>query len=318
MTKKPHFNLPRSEERLKKTKWQWFLLILFVISLCAPAAAQTSTENITLDLKAVSMETFVNEIKAQAGYTFFYNDSIAKAVEPVTIAVRDAALESVLKQVLEPKGYTFIIEDKTVIIKKAATKIHQINLIEISGRVVDEQKNPIPGATVLVKGTTRGTATDTHGKFVLNLVNTDDITLLFSFVGMESREVKYTGQDSINVVLKSAVNEMDQVNVVSTGYQNVNRRDMVGSYTTLKADDIKIASYNNITNMLQGQVPGMVVTRTSSRAGSSPSIKIRGTSTLGNTDPLFVVDGIIQDDPIEFNAQQSTTWRTSSATRFPG
>ena len=96
MTKKPHFNLPRSEERLKKTKWQWFLLILFVISLCAPAAAQTGTENITLDLKAVSMETFVNEIKAQAGYTFFYNDSIAKAVEPVTIAVRDAALESVL------------------------------------------------------------------------------------------------------------------------------------------------------------------------------------------------------------------------------
>lgn len=306
MTKKPHFNLPRSEERLKKPKWQWFLLILFVISLCAPAAAQTGTEKITLDLKAVSMETFVNEIKAQAGYTFFYNDSIAKAVEPVTIAVRDAALESVLKQVLEPKGYTFIIEDKTVIIKKAATKIHQINLIEISGRVVDEQKNPIPGATVLVKGTTRGTATDTHGKFVLNLVNTDDITLLFSFVGMESREVKYTGQDSINVVLKSAVNEMDQVNVVSTGYQNVNRRDMVGSYTTLKADDIKIASYNNITDMLQGQVPGMVVTRTSSRAGSSPSIKIRGTSTLGNTDPLFVVDGIIQDDPIEFNAQVGT------------
>ena len=125
---------------------------------------------------------------------------------------------------------------------------------------------------------------------------------------MESKEVKYTGQDTINVVLKEVVNEMDEVTVVSTGYQTVNRRDMVGSYTTVKAEDIMMPAYSTIDQMLQGQVPGMMVLRGSARAGTSPHIKIRGTSTLlGNTDPIWVVDGIIQDDPISINASSDMT-----------
>ncbi|MDE7073847.1 MAG: SusC/RagA family TonB-linked outer membrane protein, partial [Odoribacter sp.] len=122
---------------------------------------------------------------------------------------------------------------------------------------------------------------------------------------METQEVKYTGQDSMLIVMRDAVQEMEEV-VVTTGYQNINRRDMVGSYSTVKADDIKIGGVSNISDMLQGQIAGMVVTRSSGRAGSSPKIKIRGTTTLGNTDPLFVVDGIIQDDPIRFNASVGT------------
>ena len=103
----------------------------------------------------------------------------------------------------------------------------------------------------------------------------------------------------INVVMKEAVNEMEEVTVVSTGYQTVNRKDMVGSYTVIKADDVMIPSYSTIDQMLQGQVAGMMIMNTSSRVGASPKIKIRGTATLlGNQDPLWVVDGIIQDDPI--------------------
>lgn len=87
--------------------------------------------------------------------------------------------------------------------------------------------------------------------------------------------------------------------VVVTGYQNIKRRDLVGSITTVKAKDVIMPSFTTIDQMLQGRVAGMVVTNTSSRVGTAPKIQIRGTSTLlGNQDPLWVIDGIIQEDPL--------------------
>ncbi|MFR1240578.1 MAG: carboxypeptidase-like regulatory domain-containing protein, partial [Butyricimonas faecihominis] len=187
------------------------------------------------------------------------------------------------------------------------TKESEKKFIRITGRVTDENKNALPGVTDSVKGMTIGTATDAIGKYMLRLPEMENLSLLFSFVGMETKEVKYTGQDTINVMLKETVNEMDEVTVVSTGYQTVNRKDMVGSYTTVKAEDIMMPAYANIDQMLQGQVPGMMVLSSSARAGASPKIQIRGTSTvLGNSDPIWVVDGIIQDDPISINA--SSNW----------
>ncbi|MFR4039420.1 MAG: TonB-dependent receptor plug domain-containing protein [Butyricimonas faecalis] len=108
----------------------------------------------------------------------------------------------------------------------------------------------------------------------------------------------------MNVVMEEESQDMDEV--VVTGYMNVNRRDMVGSYTTLKADDVMMPAYSSIDQMLQGQVPGMIVMNTSTRVGTSPKIQIRGTSTLlGNQDPLWVVDGIIQEDPLEIDANSA-------------
>ena len=119
--------------------------------------------------------------------------------------------------------------------------------------------------------------------------------LTFSFIGMEKKTLKYTGKKTINVTLTSSSTEIDEV--VVTGYQNIQRRDLVGSITTIKAKDIIIPSYTTIDQMLQGRVAGMVVTNSSSRVGTAPKIQIRGTSTLqGNRDPLWVVDGIIQED----------------------
>ena len=112
---------------------------------------------------------------------------------------------------------------------------------------------------------------------------------------MEKKTLKYTGKKTINVTLTNSSTEIDEV--VVTGYQNIQRRDLVGSITTIKAKDIIIPSYTTIDQMLQGRVAGMVVTNSSSRVGTAPKIQIRGTSTLqGNRDPLWVVDGIIQED----------------------
>ena len=251
------------------------------------------------------LEDVLEYLKANTDYEFVYRreslgDSRVKSVE-----LKDATLKQILDQVLRQNGFDYEIVDRIVIVRKLA-QAQQKKEIKITGRVTDDKKQPIPGVTIIVKGLTVGTATDANGKYMLRLPQVENLSLLFSFVGMETKEVKYTGQDTINVVLKETVNEMDEVTVVSTGYQNVNRKDMVGSYTTVKAEDIMMPAYANIDQMLQGQVPGMMVLSSSTRAGASPKIQIRGTSTLlGNQDPIWVVDGIIQDDPISINASSN-------------
>ena len=117
---------------------------------------------------------------------------------------------------------------------------------------------------------------------------------------MAPYKVAYTGQENINVILKESAETMDEV--VVTGYQTLRKSDVVGSVSTVKASDIMMPVYTSIDQMLQGRVAGMMVMNTSSRVGTSPKIRIRGTSTiLGNQDPLWVVDGVIQPDPIPLN-----------------
>lgn len=241
-------------------------------------------------------------LKNNSDYEFVYRTEILGDTKVKNLELTNVTLKEILDIVLRQNGFDYEIVDKVVAIRKLAVT-QQKKEIKISGKVTDERNQPMPGVTVMVKGLTVGTATDKNGNYVLRLPEMKELILIYSFVGMEARQVKYTGQDTINVVLRETVNEMDEVTVVSTGYQSVNRRDMVGSYTTVKAEDIMMPAYANIDQMLQGQVPGMIVLNSSARAGSSPKIQIRGTSTvLGNSDPIWVVDGIVQDDPISINA----------------
>ena len=246
-------------------------------------------------------------LKNNSDYEFVYRTEILGDTKVKNLELTNVTLKEILDIVLRQNGFDYEIVDKVVAIRKLAVT-QQRKEIKISGKVTDEQKQPMPGVTVMVKGLTVGTATDKNGNYVLRLPEMKELILIYSFVGMESRQVKYTGQDTINVVLRETVNEMDEVTVVSTGYQSVNRRDMVGSYTTVKVEDIMMPAYANIDQMLQGQVPGMMVLSSSARAGTSPKIQIRGTSTvLGNQNPIWVVDGIIQDDPISINASSDLT-----------
>ena len=228
-----------------------------------------------------------------------------KAIQHITVDARQMMVRDVLEKCLENTGLSYVFKRNVIVIQKAVKDEPEKNIVRISGKVTDEKDEPLPGVTVFVKGFIRGvgTSTDNAGRYSVSVPKVEKLSLVFSFVGMEPKEIMYTGQDTINVVLREMVNEMDEVTVVSTGYQTVNRKDMVGSYTTLKAEDIMLPAYSSIDQMLQGQVAGMVITNSSARAGASPKIQIRGTSTiLGNQDPIWVIDGIIQDDPIEINA----------------
>lgn len=177
----------------------------------------------------------------------------------------------------------------------------------IKGIVVEAGGEPIPGATVILKGTKTGVMTDADGNFTLPVKGqAKEFTITVSSVGMEPVTLKASVGKPVKVELKS--NNMLQELVVETGYSTLPRKDMVGAYTTVKAEDVMMPAMTSIDQMLQGKISGMVVTNSSTRVGAKPSITIRGTSTImGNTDPLWVVDGIIQSDPLSIDASSALT-----------
>lgn len=282
-----------------------FALFMFLGFCTCRATVSAQDARIDLEMSNVTLSQVFQRIEQLTDYMFIYKSEDVKAIQHITVDARQMMVRDVLEKCLENTGLSYVFKRNVIVIQKAVKDEPEKNIVRISGKVTDEKDEPLPGVTVFVKGFIRGvgTSTDNAGRYSVSVPKVEKLSLVFSFVGMEPKEIMYTGQDTINVVLREMVNEMDEVTVVSTGYQTVNRKDMVGSYTTLKAEDIMLPAYSSIDQMLQGQVAGMVITNSSARAGASPKIQIRGTSTiLGNQDPIWVIDGIIQDDPIEINA----------------
>jgi len=160
--------------------------------------------------------------------------------------------------------------------------------ISVSGIVVDETGNPIPGASVYVKGTTQGTISDIDGNFKLDCPS--DATLVFSFVGYTTQEIAVNGRSNIGTVSMQEDNkELEQVVVI--GYGTQKKVDLTGSVAVVDADEMKKVSNSNISTMLEGKVAGVQIT-SDGQPGADPSVRIRGIGSFGSTAPLYVIDGV--------------------------
>ena len=281
------------------------LLMFFWVLMLVGMADLHAQDKINIDIKNGTLVDVFKSIQQQSEYRFMYSSQDVTAVRDVSIQMKDAEVFHVLEVVLRKTDLMFVVENKVIFIKKREpVRVAAARGMRIVGQVTDEKKNVMPGVTILLKGTTVGTVTNKDGNYMLVLPGQEKITLVYSFVGMITQEVEYTGKDTINVVLKEDSKMVDEV--VVNGYQTMRKSDVVGSMTTVKASDIMMPSYTSIDQMLQGRVAGMMVTNTSSRVGTTPKIRVRGTSTLlGNQDPLWVVDGIIQPDPIPINSNDA-------------
>ena len=174
----------------------------------------------------------------------------------------------------------------------------------VTGVVLDENRDTLPGVTVMLKGTTTGVVTDIHGRYTLNIpMSMENPVICFSFVGKKTKEVTFTGQTELNVTLESEHQEIEEV--VVTGYQNLDPRQVTSAIQTIKMDDIIVPGINTIDKLLEGHVPGMTFMRNSGQVGASPRLRIRGTSTvLGTQEPLWVLDGIPLTDPVNVDPAQ--------------
>ena len=295
MTKMTHFNPPLWNELLKIINLQCILLILFVIGLGHSLKAQSGEEKISLNLKNATMAAFEKEIKKQVGYAFFYKDSVAKVIEPISIVVKNTTLKSILDEVIVKKGFSYIIEDKTVVVRKAS-KTPQVNLVQITGRVVDEKGNSIPGATVVIHGTTQGVAADFDGHYKL-MASPDDV-LRVSFIGYKTEIVPIKGKTRVNVILRPTSENIDEVTVVAFGEQK--KESVVSSITTVDVKQLKSSS-SDLTTQFAGKIPGMIAWQTGGIPGAltedemNTKFYIRGITsfqTSANIDPLILIDNV--------------------------
>ncbi len=159
-----------------------------------------------------------------------------------------------------------------------------------SGTVSDESGEPIPGVSVVVKGTTVGTITDIDGNYVLSNVP-ENATLVFSFIGMRDKEVTVNGQVNISVTMEQDMIGLDEV--VAVGYGVTKKMDLTGASSNISAEDLNPGAVTNPLQQMAGQAAGVNITQVGSEPGATPTVRIRGiTSLTGGNDPLVVIDGI--------------------------
>ncbi len=171
-------------------------------------------------------------------------------------------------------------------------------VLPVSGVVSDENGAPLLGVTVFEKGGSNGTATNPDGRYTINVRK--GATLVFSYVGYESYECTYNGETSLNVTLKEASGLMDEVVVI--GYGAVKKKDLTGSVTAVQGNELAARQTTTLSTALQGSMSGLLVTRDGSNPGSSGTIKVRGITTMGDNNPLIIVDGSPCDDIDYVNA----------------
>ncbi len=294
------------------------IVILFMLIGLTHLSAEVRSQNasVSLKLKDVTVEQVILEVEKQLKQDFFFSKREVDVTKKISVNLNQATLDELVRVIFGEKFGYRLVDNLIVITPKAVVAEEEEKTILIKGQVVDKGGAPLPGVTVLIEGTMVGSATDVDGKFSLPLPKElKGVVVVFRFVGMETQKIQLAnikdkeileGRKNLKVVMEEQVEKMDEV--VVTGYQTVNRKDMVGSYSVLKASDIMMPAYSSIDQMLQGQVAGMIVMNTSSRVGTNPQIRIRGTTTLlGNKDPLWVVDGVVQSDPISMDVSTAMT-----------
>ncbi len=282
------------------------LSVLFIVLIQFLALSVVYGNEINLKVKDMPLGEVLQKISVETDYFIVFSKEDIKGItKKITLNVTDASIEEVMKICLENTGLKFVLKDKTVIISKdKTTRQKGTNSIEVKGKVVDPDGSPLPGATVLIKGTVKGTTTNANGQYSI-MVPGKGTVLVFSFIGMTTQEVTIIENKNVyDIVLEQNIEEIGEV--VITGYQTMSKRELASAISTIKAADIKIGSVINVDQMLQGQIPGMLVMTASGEPSSTPTIRIRGNSSIsGSKAPVWVVDGIIQEDPMpsSYNAQ---------------
>lgn len=258
---------------------RWLLCLLMAVCCTFSAWALPSQEKmVTLKLHNVSIETVLDAVKKQTGVSMLYNSQMFKGVQPVSVNVKNQQWELALKLVLNPRGFDFVMKNGIVVIRKMQKEKHRVK-----GIVIDSNKEPIPGASVIVKGTRTGSSTNIEGEFNLE-VEGDKVDLEVSFIGMKKQivHVDASRKKLVEITMVDDVKTLEDV--VVTGYGNVRKSSFTGSSTQITGDDLRKVSQTNVIGALQTFDPSFRLvnnTQFGSDPNALPEMYIRGRSGFG-------------------------------------
>jgi len=276
-----------------------FLKIMRIsIFLIAFASLQTfaltnyaQTKKIDLKIEQASIVKVLEKIEDQTDFFFFYNNQVVNLDKKISIDLKNKSINEILDALFEGTEVKYTINNRQIILSEKDSGNNQSQQQKsISGKVTDTTGATLPGVSVIINGTTFGTITDSNGKYNLSNVPAD-ATIIFSFVGMKSMEVKVGTKTVLDVVLTEETIGIEEV--VAIGYGVSRKADLTGASTNIGHGDLNQGAVTNPLQQLSGRAAGVNITQVGSEPGSGPNVRIRGiTSLIGGNDPLVVVDGI--------------------------
>jgi TonB-linked SusC/RagA family outer membrane protein len=290
------------------------LTAFFLLVTCLHVTAAGYSQKVTLTVKDVPLQQVFAEIITQTGVSIVYSEKVLSNTSPVTLKVKDASVPEVLDLCLRNQKIMYAHEGNSFIIKQIPIVTYIDTTLTVTGKVSTASGTPLPGATIMVKGTRKGTQTDAMGNFTLRDIHEKDI-LVISNIGYTTREV--AAANSINITLEEDTKKFNEVVVV--GYSNKKREELTSSVSVVSAEKLKDVTTNDVGSMLQGKVAGLQVVNASGVPGAAAEIRLRGVSSVNaSQSPLFVVDGIIGGNYDPNDVENITVLKDAGATAMYG
>lgn len=257
------------------------------------------SQQVSLQMESVEIKKVLNQIEKQAKVKFVYSSSNINMLQKVNINVNKKRLDWVLQELLNPISVEYLIKENRIILRNnqdesshnISSNVRQLAERGIAGKVKDEMGQGLPGVNISIKGTTKGTQSDSNGNFTMTITD-ENAVLLVSFVGYVSQEIGVRDKSQFEISLKPDVTALDEVVVV--GYGSTQKVNLTGSISTIKFDEkINNRPLTNSSQALGGTASGVWVSQNSGKPGSDGSqIRVRGWGTLNNANPLIIVDGV--------------------------
>jgi len=265
-------------------------IIIILTATLQVNATPTMGQNINLKLNQTEIKKVLRMIESGGYYRFLYNSSLKDLKTKVNFSAENAPIRESLNQLFSGTNLTYKQLDNNLIVVLSSIK-EENNDIKITGRITGENGEALAGVSILEKGTKNGTFTDNNGTFTITVNN--DATLLISSIGYEPQEVKVSGRSVVDVKLAAAAKKIDEVVVI--GYGSASKRDLTGSIVKIAGKEVADKPNTNPVASLQGKVAGLSVVNNGT-PGRAPDIRIRGSVSIGQVHPLYVVDGIFNDN----------------------
>ena len=282
-------------------RWSQILLrmkLTFVLVFCmlVQTFAAVNAQTVTLKKQNASLEEIIWELKEQTKFVFLYSSADIATVKGIDIDMQNSQIDAILKKCLEGTDLQFVKENNAIIIRQAngKTAVPQVQSRKITGKVIDEDGNPLPGVAVLIEGTTIGVATDMDGKYDLTCPEMKDIVLKFSYIGMKPKSVVVGNKTVVDFTLESDSQEMDEV--VVTGLLNRRKSGFAGTTTVISKQELAKVSTGNIFTTISTLDAGFKIEENNldgSNPNKLPDFTIRGKGSFqnGSTAPIFILDG---------------------------
>ncbi|PZR24339.1 MAG: hypothetical protein DI535_22320 [Citrobacter freundii] len=267
-------------------------LTIFIILFTAfqVKAHDVKGQNVNLNVRNTEIRKILKTIEKDGQYRFLYNYDLKGLKSKVNFNVNNLSLKDALDQLFTGNDLTYKLVNKNLVVV-LSTDPEENREVRITGKITGAENEPLAGVSIQEKGTSTGTTTNNNGEYALTVA--DNATLVISAIGYETQEIAIAGRTVVDLKMTPNVKQIDQVVVI--GYGTASKRDLTGSIVKVAGKDVADKPNSNPIASLQGRVAGLSVVNNGT-PGKAPDIRIRGTVSIGQVNPLYVVDGIFNDN----------------------